>query len=175
MDELTKAKRQLTWDLRFLELAKLVAGWSKDPSTQCGAVVTRDNRVLGMGYNGFAPRTPDRPEFLHDRAEKYPRVIHAEVNAIFDAFQKGADLRGATLYTYPPGLAPSCDRCTAHVIASGIARVVYYLADTPMSRRWEPDRALTMYEEAGVVVWPLQEPDPWKRILERAINADRED
>jgi deoxycytidylate deaminase len=51
--EARKARR-LKWDLRFLELAKLVASWSKDPSTQTGAVfVGRDNGIISVGYNGF--------------------------------------------------------------------------------------------------------------------------
>ena len=34
------------WDKRFLELAKLVGSWSKDPSTQVGAVIVDDNKKL---------------------------------------------------------------------------------------------------------------------------------
>ena len=41
------------WDKRFLEMAKLVASWSKDPSTQVGAVAVRNRTVIAQGYNGL--------------------------------------------------------------------------------------------------------------------------
>lgn len=140
------------WDRRFLELARLVSTWSKDPSTKCGAVICKGNHVIGMGYNGFPPAIADKPALLHDRPSKYARVIHAEMNAIFNSYEKGLDLRGATLYTYPPGLAPSCERCTAHVVRAGVTRVVHYRMDTEMSRRWNPETSLDLYAEAGVEV-----------------------
>ena len=46
------------WDIRFLEMAKLVASWSKDPSTQVGAIAVRNRTVIAQGYNGF-PRGVD--------------------------------------------------------------------------------------------------------------------
>lgn len=163
------------WDDRFMRLAAFVAAWSKDPSTKCGAVVARGNRVLGLGYNGFPPAIPDHANLLEVREQKYARVIHAEVNAIFDAFQKGQDLKGSTLYSFPPGLAPSCERCAAHIIAAGISRVVWYQEDTEMSRRWNPETSLAMYREAGVELVPLIVPDPWKWIVERAVHGGTED
>ena len=40
------------WDKNFLELAKTVSTFSKDPSTQVGAVIVDDdNRVVSIGYN----------------------------------------------------------------------------------------------------------------------------
>jgi len=42
------------WDRWFLDMAEFVSGKSKDPSTKCGAVITRpDHTVVSMGYNGF--------------------------------------------------------------------------------------------------------------------------
>jgi len=155
------------WDERFLRLAAHVAAWSKDPSTKCGAVVARGNDVLGMGYNGFPAATPDDPALLENRPEKYARVIHAEVNAVVNAYRKGLNVEGATLYTWPPGIAPSCDRCTAFVIHAGIKRVVYYREETEMSKRWEPDRSLKMYAEAGVEVVPILTADPWAWIADK--------
>lgn len=146
------------WDGRFLRLAALVASWSKDPSTKCGAVIVREKHVLGMGYNGFPPEIPDDPELLNDRPSKYARVIHAEMNAIFDAYGKGLDTKGATLYTWPPGLSPSCDRCAAHVVRAGIRRVVHYYQENEASRRWNPETSLQLYREAGLEVCPIVVP-----------------
>ena len=52
------------WDIRFLEMAKLVASWSKDPSTQVGCVAVRNRNVIAQGYNGF-PRGCDDHELYY--------------------------------------------------------------------------------------------------------------
>jgi len=50
------------WDRRFLELAKLASTWSKDPSTQVGAVVVNwDKQQEFIGYNGFPSGVEDTP------------------------------------------------------------------------------------------------------------------
>src|SRR5882724_10939274 len=88
--------RQDVWDKRFLELAKMVASWSKDPSTKVGAViVTPENVIISVGYNGFAQRMPDHEKHYADRPSKYSRIVHSETNAILLA---RADVRGDTLY-----------------------------------------------------------------------------
>lgn len=145
----------MTWDYRFLSMAGLVASWSKDPSTKCGAVVVRPDRtIVSTGYNGFPKGCDDNPEFYADRELKLARVVHAELNAILHAREP---LNGYTMYTHPPGFGPSCDRCSAHIIQSGITRVVHVRDDSDFASRWkEPaERGLQMYEEAGVEVVAL--------------------
>lgn len=93
------------WDKRFLEMAKMVSSWSKDPSTQVGAVIVRpDKSVCSVGFNGFPQRMDDLPGLYAIREEKYSRIIHAEINALNFANEKMA---GYTLYTYP---FLTCDR-----------------------------------------------------------------
>lgn len=107
------------WDKRFLDLAYHISGWSKDPSTQCGAVIVRPDRTIACtGYNGFPRNMYDTPRRYDNREEKYPRVIHAEMNAILTAKEP---LTGYTLYVTP--FSP-CDRCATHIIQSGIKKVV---------------------------------------------------
>ncbi len=106
------------WEMRFLELARHVAQWSKDPSTKVGAVIVDKNRrVVSMGFNGFARNTNDMPERYSDREEKHAWVLHAEENAIIQASEP---LRGMTIYTS----SLPCTRCTARIIQAGILRVV---------------------------------------------------
>ncbi len=140
------------WDLRFLWMAGLVSEWSKDPSTKCGAVIVRpDKSIASTGFNGFPRGCDDSPEKYDNRELKYSRVIHAELNAIIQAAEP---LTGYTMYTYPPGFGPSCDRCSAHIIQSGIARVVHVLDESDFAARWKEstDRGLEMYHEAGIIV-----------------------
>ena len=75
------------WDMRFLALAEHVSEWSKDPSTQVGAVIThsRSKRVISLGFNGFPAGVEDTEERLEDRTTKYEMVVHAEQNALMFA------------------------------------------------------------------------------------------
>ena len=75
------------WDHRFLALAEHISNWSKDPSTQVGAVIThtRSKRVVSMGFNGFPAGVEDTRERLDDRETKYEMVVHAEQNALMFA------------------------------------------------------------------------------------------
>ena len=107
------------WDRRFMELAQHVAGWSKDPSTKCGAVVVPPSRKpIIFGYNGPPSGIAD-DERLLDREWKLAVTLHAEDNAVANA---GLDVSGgATLYVWP---MPPCSRCAARIIRAGIIRVV---------------------------------------------------
>lgn len=121
------------WDYRFLDMAKLVASWSKDPSTKVGAVIADNkNRVISMGYNGPARGVQDinlkSPE---DRDRRLMRTIHAEVNAILFA-GRDHDAATSTLYV----TAPPCANCAALIIQYGIRRVVAIQADPDFLRRW---------------------------------------
>lgn len=132
------------WDIRFLKLAEHVATWSKDPSTKVGAVIVNPfKRVVSLGYNGFPAGTSDDEALYNDRAKKYERIVHGEMNAIL--FAKG-DLFMTTLYTVP--FMP-CSRCAAMIIQAGIVRVVAPFNDNP---RWIESFKLTeeLFNEAGV-------------------------
>jgi len=126
-------KRQHKWDLRYLELAELVSGWSKDPSTQTGAViVTPNNRVVSVGYNGFPAGMLDLPDRLNNREDKLSRVVHCEMNALLTAEKS---VMGYQLYTWP---FMSCDRCMVHMLQAGIRRFVYPAAEKSKLERWGP-------------------------------------
>lgn len=145
--------RSLKWDLRFLELARHVSGWSKDPSTKVGAVIVNDeNIVVGLGYNGFPRGVDDEESRLNDRPTKYALTVHAELNALFMA---GSRAKGATIYVYPTFIPPNvCQECCKAVIQSGIKEIVGYDVpiDDALKARWEDsiELAQQMCDEAGV-------------------------
>lgn len=135
------------WAGRFIDLAKHVAGWSKDPSTQVGAViVTMDNRIISVGYNGFPSAIADDKR-LHNRELKNRMVVHAEVNALLHDPQL---LKPWAIYTWP--FAP-CSRCAALIITRKIP-IVYYRNEISAESlaRWADDikLALDMFAEAGI-------------------------
>ncbi len=116
-------KDYLSWDDTFMFLAQVIAERSKDPSTQAGTVIIDDNNVvLGMGYNGWA-RGIDQSAFPWERegywaSTKYPYVVHAEVNAIYNATTK---IKGSKLYCT---LFP-CNECAKAIIQNGVKEVIY--------------------------------------------------
>lgn len=121
----------LKWDTRYLSLAKEVAKWSKDPSTQVGAVlVSPDRKQIVVGYNGFPSTMEDRPEDYSNREMKYRHVVHGEINAILQA---QCDLTKWTLYTVP---FPPCADCAKIVAQAGITRVVAPRPTAEQLTRW---------------------------------------
>jgi len=133
------------WDTRFLGLAAHISAWSKDPSSQVGAVITDGNRIVSVGYNGFAAGVEDRTERLTDRNCKLNLTIHAEENAMIFAKR---DLTGCTVYvTHPP-----CPRCASKLIQEEVGRIVCIAPSEDFLSRWADDLKLSqeMYQEAGV-------------------------
>lgn len=132
-------------DERFLQLAELVGSWSKDPSTQVGAVIVdRDNRIISTGFNGFPRGCEDDAATLGNRERKLLRTIHAEENALLFARR---DVNEMWIYvTRPP-----CARCAAKLVQAGIARVVYRLPPTDFTERWREEMA-----EASALFWEGQ-------------------
>ena len=140
----SKRHDYISWDDYFMGVAFLSAMRSKDPGTQVGAcIVNQDNRIVGIGYNGFPQncdddalpwdRTPpstrqEKNDIENENAvdaelnildTKYPYVCHAEMNAILN--RNTGDTRGARIYV---ALFP-CNDCAKLIIQSGIKEVIY--------------------------------------------------
>ena len=120
-----KREDYITWDEYFMGVAMLSGKRSKDPSTQVGAcIVSQDNKILSMGYNGFPMGCSD-DEFPWSRDDedplksKYVYVTHSELNAILN--YRGGSLEGAKIYV---SLFP-CNECAKAIIQAGIKTVIY--------------------------------------------------
>jgi dCMP deaminase len=137
------------WDQRFLQLASIVAAWSKDPSTKVGAVAVRGKRVLATGYNGLPAGVHDFESRLQDRDTRLAMTVHAEQNLVAYAARAGVCLAGATVYVYP---LMTCSSCAALLTNSDIIRVV--VPDFTEPLRWAAsfDLARQMFLEAGIGV-----------------------
>jgi dCMP deaminase len=111
----------------FMELAVNLAKRSRCIKRHVGAVLTKDTRIISIGYNG-------PPSGTHNCDEEWPGVgcprdskggcslaIHAEQNAILYAVKNKTDVDGGTLYlTLSPCLA-----CARIIYSTGIKRVLY--------------------------------------------------
>lgn len=143
------------WDRRFIALAQMVSGWSKDPSTQVGAVIVdRDRRVVSLGFNGFPRNVQDTQDRYDNRDLKYKLTVHAEMNAILFAQRS---IEGCRLYTWP--FMP-CARCATAIIQAKIVDVVApkMAEEDPRYQRWAQDFLLSqqMFIEAGIPIRLLE-------------------
>lgn len=141
------------WAYRFYQMAQLVGSWSKDPSTQVGAVIAKDNRIISVGFNGYPHGISDSAD-TDEREMKYLKTLHAEENAILFAKR---DLDGCDIYvTHFP-----CPNCAAKVIQTGIKAVYCPEQSEDFLSRWGEKVKVSedMFKQANVGVhWlPLNE------------------
>ncbi len=150
-------KRQdyISWDEYFMGVSILSGMRSKDPSTQVGAcIVSQDQRILSMGYNGMPAGCSD-DELPWDREAddpldtKYLYVCHAELNAILN-HAGGRSLRGSKIYV---SLFP-CNNCAKAIIQAGIREVIYQEDKYPDSA--EVIASKRMLNMAGVALRQLK-------------------
>lgn len=116
-----------SFDQIFMELAVNIARRSHCVKRHVGAVLTKDTRIISIGYNG-------PPAGTHNCDEEWPETgcerdshgscslaLHAEQNAILYAVKNHTDVEGATLYlTLTPCLA-----CARMIFTMKIKKVVY--------------------------------------------------
>lgn len=106
------------WDTYFLYLAKVIATRSHDSQTKHGCViVNEDNQILATGYNGFV-RGIDDIGLPTTRPEKYPWMLHGEVNALSN---RTCSVKGATVYV----TSSPCFACYQYMEQCGIKKVIY--------------------------------------------------
>jgi dCMP deaminase len=111
----------------YMELAVNLAKRSHCIKKHVGAVLTKDTRIISIGYNG-------PPAGTHNCDEEFPETgcardskgsctlaLHAEQNAILYAVKNSTSVEGSTLYVT---LAP-CLACARIIFSMGIVKVVY--------------------------------------------------
>jgi len=148
-----------------MRLALVVESGAKCLGSHVGAVIVRDNRVLGSGYNGTPAGYPNCTEAERGCRRCALRIeeaglagklydiclcVHAEQNAMLTAARFGTALDGAFLYT----TVQPCFNCLKELMQVRIKGVIF-------RREWEArhpdyawvsdeyDRLVTHYKEAG--------------------------
>lgn len=140
-----------SFDEIFMNLAEELSKRSHCIRAQVGAVLSKDTRIISIGYNG-------PPSGTHNCDEEWPGegcardskgscslALHAEQNAILYAVKNGADLEGATLYTT---LSP-CLPCARLIFSAGIVHVFYRHSYAEYKRLIE-DEGISFLERFGV-------------------------
>lgn len=122
-----------TWKIRYLQLAKQISKWSKDPSTKVGAVVVGNyGQILSQGYNGFPRGFDDDENIYKNRSQKYDYIIHAEMNCIYHATVNKVSLEDSALFVYGLDI---CHECAKAIIQVGIKQV-YTCSDSKSHNDW---------------------------------------
>jgi dCMP deaminase len=140
----------IKWQGRFIKLAEEVSTWSKDPSSQVGAVIVRPDRTIAsIGFNGFPRGVDDGNHRITNREVKLLYTIHAEMNAILSAKEP---LKDYSIFVWP---FQPCAHCASSIIQAGIKEVYCpFNAHLESYERWADSfkAALQMFDEAGVSV-----------------------
>lgn len=131
------------WKIRFLNLARAISEWSKDPNTKVGAIAVADSKqILETGFNGLPRGVQDLPERM-ERPAKYIWTAHAEENLVAHAARK--QLEGSTVYV----THLCCNACARMLINAGVKKVVFGSGQTSMPLE-QFEAAVAMFAEAGV-------------------------
>lgn len=140
-----------SWDLYFMNIAKVVASRSNCLKRHVASVIVKDKRIISTGYNGTPRGIRNcneggcaRCAAFADSGTKLDECVcsHGEENAIVQASYHGISIKDATIYTtFSP-----CLMCTKMIINSGMREVVYNSA-YPMS-----ELPMKLLKEAGIAV-----------------------
>jgi dCMP deaminase len=116
-----------SFDEIYMDLARNLSRKSHCVKIQVGAVLTKDTRIVSLGYNG-------PPAGTHNCDKEWPGVgcprdskgscslaLHAEQNAILYASKNNVSIEGCTLYVT---LSP-CIACARIIYTMGIRKVIY--------------------------------------------------
>jgi len=111
----------------YMELAVNLARRSHCIKRHVGAVLTKETRIISIGYNGPPAGTQNCDEVwpeegcARDSKGGCSLAIHAEQNALLYAVKNKASVEGATLYVT---LSP-CLACARIIYTMGVKKVIY--------------------------------------------------
>lgn len=110
--------KRRSWAEHAMALAVEASNRSEDPYKKVGAcALDKDNRVLGVAYNGLAAGKNGSNKFWQSRDLRRPYMIHAEQNLLSLFGRKQASLIAITLFP--------CE-CCAKLIATWNIPILYY-------------------------------------------------
>ena len=115
-----ESKPASSWDNIFLLEATLWSRRSHDVQTQCGCVLVKNKTNISSGYNGFI-RDIDDDTLPKVRPAKYPFMIHAEANAVYNATRNGQSTLNSTAYI----TAVPCLQCLQMLYQCGVTKIYF--------------------------------------------------
>ena len=112
-------KTRLCWDEYFMSIALIASCRSPCERLHVGSVITKANRIVSIGYNGFICGAA-HTSFIRDGHEQ--AIIHSEINALGNSNRLGGtSLEDASIYiTHYP-----CINCFKAIASNGIKEIIY--------------------------------------------------
>jgi dCMP deaminase len=135
--------KQLQFDQRYLQMARIWADNSYCNRRKVGALIVKDRMIISDGYNGTPSGFENNCEDEDNKTKPY--VLHAEANAITKVAKSNQSSLGATLYV----TSSPCLECAKLIIQSGITRVVF-------SEVYRIQDGIELLKRAGVEVLFLE-------------------
>lgn len=108
----------------LLKGLKQLAALSKDDKAKIAAFAIKDNRVVSLGINGYPAGYNDS-----DTSHKHDKIVHAELNAIFNYGGNPKDIDTMVIYGLPP-----CVDCIKAMAAIGVTKVVFAVNNSIRSK-----------------------------------------
>jgi dCMP deaminase len=142
-----------SFDEIYMELAENLAMRSHCVKAKVGAVLTKDTRIISLGYNGPPAGTHNCDEVWptegcpRDSKGSCSLALHAEQNAILYAAKSNVAIEGCTLYVT---LSP-CISCARVIYTIGIKKV-YYLNSYADYKGLPSDEGVDFLKKFGVEV-----------------------
>ena len=142
-----------SFDQIYMNLAVNLAQRSHCVKTKVGAVLTKDTRIVSLGYNGPPAGTHncdiEWPENGCPRDSKgsCSLALHAEQNAILYAMKNNMSIEGCTLYVT---LSP-CIACARVIFTIGIKKV-FFLKSYAAFKKITVDEGVEFLKKFGVEV-----------------------
>lgn len=160
-----ETRDRISRDTMFSYICTVVANRSTCLRSQVGALITRDGRIISLGYNGPVSGMPPcvkrnpyldaldyrSPYFSSGEGLEYSkracmgpgctRSLHAETNAIAFAAKLGVSVEGCTMYC---SMSP-CINCAKVIVNSGIKELKYL-------EEYRDPSGLELLEKAGIRV-----------------------
>lgn len=155
-----------SWTDYFLGLAKAISQRSHDVHTKHGCVITdRNNRILGVGYNGF-PKGMNDQLLPTSRPEKYSWMIHAERNALSNCVIRPDD--GIAYVT-----GQCCNDCIMALWQEGVTKV--FMSDDHGTQLFDKASKLKFdlfVEQTGIDIHVVKPNLRWLNNLADTISAN---
>ena len=105
----------------YMAMAETIALRGTCLRAQVGALVTVDNRMVAVGYNGSLPGQPHCNDQTCTPDSPCKNSVHAEANLIAFSAKTGISLDGGILFvTHSP-----CRKCAELIIQAGITKIYY--------------------------------------------------
>jgi len=138
--------------LAHMKVAEVYSELSSAKRLKVGAVIVKDDTIIGIGYNGMPSGWTNRCEDLTTPIEgdiptlkTKPEVIHAESNAISKVARSTNSTEGSYMFvTHAP-----CLDCAKLIHQSGITRVFY-------KNVYRNDDGINFLEKCGVKILNIE-------------------